>query len=61
MREFLLGDQLLEECVEHCIDKGRSIERITDFVNAWILRTVAYVIYLTLEGYSAEDLCCLML
>ena len=56
MREFLLGNQWLEEAVERFKDKGWSTEQITDYINAWSSRVMAYVLYLTEEGYSATEI-----
>jgi hypothetical protein len=56
MREFLLGNQWLEEAVERFNEKGWPTEQITDYVNAWSSRVVAYVLYLKEEGYSAAEI-----
>jgi len=40
MREFLLGNQWLEEAVERFNDKGWSAEQITDYINACSSRVV---------------------
>jgi len=53
---FLLGDGWLEEAVDRLADKGWSTEEITDYVNLWVARTVAYVLYLAQEGYSSDQI-----
>ena len=55
MREFLLGHQWLEALVDRLDDEGWSAEQITNYVNAWADRVVAYVLYLTAEGYSTPE------
>jgi hypothetical protein len=55
MREFLLGNQWLEEAVECFSDQGWSTEQITDYANAWSNYIVNYACYLTEEGYSAKE------
>jgi len=56
MREFLLGREWLERLVDRLDDEGWSVEQITDYVNAWADRVVAYIIYLTQEGYSTPEI-----
>ena len=56
MREFLLGHKWLESLVDRLDDEGWSVEQISDYVNAWADRVVAYIIYLTHEGYSAQEI-----
>jgi hypothetical protein len=56
MREFLLGHKWLERLVDRLDDEGWSVEQISDYVNAWADRVVAYIIYLTHEGYSAQEI-----
>jgi len=56
MQEFFLGNQWLEEAVERFSDQCWSKEQITDYVKAWSNRVVAYVLYLTEEGYSAAEI-----
>ena len=56
MRDFLLGNQWLETLVDRLDDEGWSAEQITNHVNAWADRVVAYVVYLTQEGYSTPEI-----
>ena len=56
MREFLLGHKWLERLVDRLDDEGWSVEQISDYVNAWADRVVAYIIYLTHDGYSAQEI-----
>jgi len=56
MRDFLLGNQWLETLVDRLDDEGWSAEQITNYVNAWADRVVAYVVYLTQEGYSTPGI-----
>jgi hypothetical protein len=56
MREFLLDNQWLETIVDRLDDEGWSAEQITNYVNAWADRVVAYVVYLTQEGYSTPEI-----
>jgi hypothetical protein len=56
MRDFLLGNQWLETLVDRLDDEGWSAEQITNYVNAWADRVVAYVVYLTQEGYSTPEI-----
>jgi hypothetical protein len=56
MREFLLGREWLERLVDRLDDEGWCVEQITDYVNAWADRAVAYIIYLTQEGYSTQEI-----
>jgi hypothetical protein len=55
MRDFLRGNQWLETLVDRLDDEGWSAEQITNHVNAWADRVVAYVLYLMKEGYSAAE------
>ena len=48
MRDFLLGNEWLEEAVDR-------EEQITEHINAWSSRVVAYVLYLMKEGYGAPE------
>jgi hypothetical protein len=56
MRDFLLGEEWLEEAVERFAERGWSTDQITDHINAWVARVVAYVVYLTQESYSVADI-----
>jgi len=56
MRDFLRGNQWLETLVDRLDDEGWSAEQITNHVNAWADRVVAYVVYLTQEGYSTPEI-----
>jgi len=56
MREFLLDNQWLETIVDRLDDEGWSAEHITNYVNAWADCVVAYVVYLTQEGYSTPEI-----
>ena len=56
MRDFLRGNQWLETLVDRLDDEGWSAEQITNYVNAWADRVVAYVVYLTQEGYSTPEI-----
>jgi hypothetical protein len=55
MRDFLLGNEWLEEAVDRFAERGWSEEQITEHVNAWADRVVAYVLYLMREGYGAPE------
>ena len=56
MGEFLFGDKWLDQMVDRLADKGWTVDRMTDHINAWVDRTIRYVIYLTQEGYTSDQI-----
>jgi hypothetical protein len=42
--------------VDRLADKGWTVDQMTDHINAWVDRTIRYVIYLTQEGCTSEQI-----
>jgi hypothetical protein len=38
------------------LNRGWSTEQITDHINTWVSRVIAYVVYLTREGYTLDQI-----